>query len=77
MIRLATIEDLRTHHHALGLYCAACDRWAEADLAKLSTSGLGKQRIDCARFRCRNCGTLADKQVRPPVPTGGPAVPYI
>jgi len=29
------------------------------------------------RFRCRDCGEIVEKQVRPPVPSLGEAVAYI
>jgi hypothetical protein len=30
-----------------------------------------------ARFRCRDCGSVVDKQLRPPVPEVGGARAYI
>jgi hypothetical protein len=75
--RLVTFEDLRSQSHSLGLYCIECDRWGEADLNRLIASGLGKRRLTESRFRCRDCGTVVEKQLRPPVPKLGDAVAYV
>lgn len=77
MISLSTIEDLQRHRHTLGLYCIACDRWAEADLDRLIAAGNGFRAVTAVRFRCRSCGGSADKQIRPPVPDPVGAVAYI
>ncbi|MDH4110573.1 MAG: hypothetical protein OEW35_20020 [Gammaproteobacteria bacterium] len=77
MISLVTIDDLRRYRHTLGLYCTACDRWAEADLERLARSGNGSRELVALRFRCSRCGCAADKQVRPPVPAPVGAVAYI
>ena len=77
MIRLATFADLHEQQHGLGLYCLQCDRWGSADLASLVRSGRGRREIKDARFRCRDCGQVVQKQVQPPVPTLGEAEQYI
>ena len=77
MLRLATFQDLEQQGHSLGLYCPRCDRWDEADLDRLIASGRGQRLLTEAKFRCRDCGSPADKQVRPPVPVPGGAVGYI
>lgn len=77
MFALATIDDLLDNSHTLGLYCIDCDRWAEADLRCLSQRGLGARLITGSRFRCADCGRVAEKQVRPPVPQVGGATAYI
>ena len=77
MPSLATFAELHSQNHTLGLYCIECDRWGEADLGELVSSGLGDRALTTARFRCRDCGQLVDKQVRPPVPTISGAVAYI
>jgi hypothetical protein len=77
MIRLATFEDLHRHCHSLGLYCAACERWGSADLESLIRAGRGEAAVTDARFRCRDCGALVEKQVQPPVPALGGVVQYI
>jgi hypothetical protein len=77
VIRLATFEDLHNQQHGLGLYCIKCDRWGSANLEHLIQSGRGGCEIKDARFRCRDCGQLVEKQVQPPVPTLGEAVQYI
>ena len=77
MLKLATFSDLQEQQHTLGLYCLRCDRWGEADLEGLISDGCGNREVVEARFRCRQCGDLVDKQLRPPVPELGGAVAYI
>jgi len=77
MIRIATFSDLLEHCHGLGLYCGECERWGSADLHRLVRSGRGARQVRDARFRCRDCGSLVEKQVQPPVPALGSAVQYI
>jgi len=75
--RLLTFEDLRSQRHSLGLYCIKCDRWGEANLDWLIESGRGNRPLTESRFRCRDCGAVVEKQLRPPVPKLGGAVAYI
>lgn len=77
MLRLATFLDLRDQMHALGLYCIACNRWGEADLDRLIETGRGHRQLTETNFRCRECGGLVEKQLRPPVPEIGSAKAYI
>jgi len=77
MPRLVTFEDLRNQSHSLGLYCVECNRWGEADLKLLIDSGRGDRLLTESRFRCRDCGAVVEKQLRPPVPKLGGAVAYI
>ncbi len=77
MISLRTFADLCLQRHSLGLYCAVCDRWHEANLVRLVASGYGDRDVVAARFRCRDCGGVAEKQVRPPQPVTAGAIPYI
>ncbi len=77
MIRMGTIEELHSHNHILGLYCIFCDRWGEANLDQLIQIGKGDKPVTEARFRCRDCGEIVEKQVRPPVPSLGGALAYI
>ncbi len=77
MPRLVTFEDLRSQSHTLGLYCIECDRWGEANLDRLIESGRGKQPLTESRFRCRDCGGIVEKQLRPPMPGVSAAVAYI
>lgn len=77
MLRLTTFGDLYRQRHSLGLYCMSCDRWEVADLEKLIAAGRGGQSLVDARFRCRECGAEAFKQLRPPVPGIGTAIAYI
>ena len=37
----------------------------------------GDRAVTQARFRCRDCGEVVEKQVRPPVPELGGAAGYI
>jgi len=77
MISMGTMEELHRHNHTLALYCLSCDRWGEANLDRLIQSGKGNKPVIEARFRCRDCGEVVEKQVRPPVPSLGEAVAYI
>jgi hypothetical protein len=77
MIAMHSIADLAAQNHSLGLYCIACDRWSTADLQSLIRTGRGDVHVTAARFRCRDCGGIADKLLRPPVPTLGGAAGYI
>ena len=76
MHRLASFRDLHQHDHTLGLYCMACERWSTANLEALIQAGDGERSVVGARFRCKDCGAFAEKQVRPPVPQFGGAVLY-
>jgi len=77
MISMRTIEELHGHNHTLALYCLSCDRWGEANLNWLIQNGKGKKPMTEARFRCKDCGEVVEKQVRPPVPEIGGAMAYI
>ncbi len=77
MISMKTIEELHSQNHILALYCLSCDRWGEANLDRLIQNGMGDKPVTEARFRCRDCGEIVEKQVRPPVPSLGEAVAYI
>ncbi len=77
MISMGTIEKLREQNHILALYCLSCDRWGEANLDRLIQIGKGDKPVTKARFRCRDCGEIVEKQVRPPVPLLGGAVTHI
>ena len=65
-IHLHTVADLLARNHTLQLYCLRCDRWRKAPLEHLATQGLADRPITALRFRCTQCGTLAERQLRPP-----------
>ncbi len=77
MISMGTIEELHSHNHTLALYCISCNRWGEANLDRLIQNGQGDKPVTEARFRCRDCGEIVEKQVRPPVPSLGGSLTYI
>ncbi len=77
MISMRTIEELHSHDHMLALYCLSCNRWGEANLDWLIQIGQGDKPVTEARFRCRDCGEIVEKQVRPPVPELGGSVAYV
>jgi len=77
VFRLHTFSDLHAQSHTLALYCLSCDRWGEANLDRLIQIGKGDKPVTKARFRCRDCGEIVEKQVRPPVPSLGSAVAYV
>ena len=77
MISMGTIEKLRDQNHILALYCISCDRWGEANLDWLIQIGKGDKPVTEARFRCRDCGEIVEKQIRSPVPEIGGSIAYI
>ena len=77
MINIRTIKELHDENHGLGLYCIECDRWSVANLDWLIQSGSGNRSVVDTQFRCRDCGEIVEKQVRPPVPSLGGAIAYI
>ena len=77
MFQLQTFSDLHDQNHTLGLYCLSCDRWGKANLDCLVEIGKGDKTVTDARFRCRDCGEIVEKQIRPPVPEIGGSVAYI
>ncbi len=77
MISMGTLQKLRDQNHKLALYCLSCDRWGLADLDLLVRTGRGNMSVVESRFRCKDCGEIVEKQVRPPVPTIGGSVAYI
>ena len=77
MARIHTISDLHVHQYTLALYCLSCNRWGQASLGWLIQTGKGDKPVTEARFKCRDCGEIVEKQVRPPVPEIGGAVAYI
>ena len=77
MISMATFEDLRAQNHSLAVYCIDCNRWESVDIEALIARGLGARELTRTRFRCRDCGGIAEKQLRPPVPEVTAAVAYI
>ena len=77
MISIGTFEELQSQNHTLALYCVSCNRWEIANQDWLINIGNGNKSVTEARFRCKDCGEIVEKQVRPPVPTVGGAVAYI
>jgi hypothetical protein len=77
MIRVSTFAELKDAEYGLALYCMACDRWGEVDLARLIDTGHGGRTVTNTRFRCRDCGNVLEKQLRAPVPEPGGAIAYI
>ena len=77
MHRLRSLQDLFEQNHSLGLYCVSCNRWGQADLGELIRLGKGARVVTETRFRCKDCGAIVDKQVRPPVPVLGGSVAYL
>ena len=77
MIRMETIRELHEQHHALALYCPACERWGSADLPALIDQGYGSRQVVDTRFRCKDCGAVVEKQLRPPMPRVSAAAAYI
>ena len=76
MISMGTIEKPRDHNNKLALYCISCDRWGMANLDWLIQIGKGDKPVSEVRIKCRDCGEIVEKQVRPPVPNLGGVVGY-
>ena len=74
MISMGTIEELHNQNYILALYCLSCDRWGEANLDLLIQIEQEDKLVTEARFRCRDCGEIVEKQVRLPVPSLGQAI---
>jgi len=77
MICISTFAELNRQNYGLALYCMSCNRWGEADLNWIIQTGKGDKAVTETSFRCRDCGKLVEKQVRPPVPVLGGAAGYI
>lgn len=77
MIRMETFSELEEQNHALALYCAECERWGVADLPGLIRKGYGERQVTATRFRCRDCGGVVEKQLRPPTPQVDAAAAYV
>jgi len=77
MIGIGTFKELQSQNHTLALYCISCSQREMADLDWLINIGKGDKPVTDARFRCKDCGEIAEKQVRPPVPAVGGAMAYI
>ena len=65
-IHLHTVADLLARNHTLQLYCLRCDRWRKAPLETLAQRGLADRPITALQFRCIDCGSVAERQLRPP-----------
>jgi hypothetical protein len=68
MLDLGTIAGLHQYRHTVGVYCPACRRWAELNLAAMVRDGRGDTPVTVLRPQCRRCGGAGEKQVRPPAP---------
>ncbi len=77
MICVSTFAELNRQDYGLALYCMSCDRWGEADLNRIIQTGMGARAVTETSFRCRDCGEIVEKQLRPPVPSLGSAAAYI
>ena len=77
MISIRTFAEFQSQNHTLALYCISCNRWGMANLDWLINIGKGDKPVTEARFRCKDCGEIVEKQVRPRVPTIGGSVAYI
>ena len=66
-ITIRTISDLSASEMTLGLYCLECDRWAEIIPQEWLDAGKPDVNYVEQKFKCGDCGGLADKQVRPPL----------
>lgn len=71
-IRLDTPRNLYANGHTLATHCPACGRWTELSSIGLARMGVLDRNITRLQFRCRQCGTRGEKQIRAPVPQAGP-----
>ena len=72
-IQLITPRQLYQNQHTLAVYCWKCQK--DKALSFIDIDRVGKSDVPVTRlkFRCRDCGDLGEKQVRPPMPTMGQA----
>ena len=61
---ISTIADLITNDMTLSLYCSGCRPWRDIDADKWVAEGRGDADFTRVRFKCEQCGTVADKQLR-------------
>ena len=62
-VTIRRISDLRDNHMTLGLFCLECDRWGEVIPQEWLGDGKPDLNYVRQRFRCRECGGRADKQM--------------
>ena len=55
--------DLRDNHVTLGLFCLECDRWGDVIPQEWLDDGKPDLNYVRQRFRCRECGGPAGKQM--------------
>ena len=63
-ITIKTMSDLAAHDMTLGLYCISCDRWHEIIPKQWLDEGKGDMVYVGRKFKCKDCGDIAEKQVR-------------
>lgn len=68
MDTLDTVARLLRHRHGLAAYCPRCRRWEDLKLGPLIVRGHGERPLSSLRLRCRDCRTVGELQVRPPLP---------
>jgi hypothetical protein len=63
-ITISTISDLAASGMTLGLFCVECHRWGE--IVPQDWLNAGKPDVNYVeqKFKCGECGGLAEKQVR-------------
>lgn len=65
---LSTLAGLLEFRHEIGVYCVSCRRWSVIDLEAIVAQGRGTMPVTALRPRCRRCGQIGEKQIRPPRP---------
>jgi len=76
-IVLDTARSLYQHAHKIAAHCDSCNRWHEFSLESLECMGVAGRPLMSLQFRCGECGSVGQVQIRPPVPNVGGAVQYI
>jgi len=66
-ITISTISDLAGSAMTLRLYCLECKRWGEIIPQEWLDAGKPDVNYVEQKFKCGDCGGLADKQVRAPL----------
>jgi len=63
-ISINTYKHLQENGLHLALYCLPCDRWHGVDLDAVIEEGKGDNTYVGQKFKCSECGEIAEKQIQ-------------
>lgn len=72
-VRLDTPRNLYKYDHRIAVYCAECERWSELKLPDIEQRGMADRVLSDLSFKCGDCETYGEMQIRTPAPTAGMA----